>query len=324
MGNPRHGEDVCTNYTMFVVDMMARCMAISETSPLFIGFEEKVIDSLMNVFLNLDEKNRSIWHRVLCAQSLLQFFDIVSRKTIMNPDECENIFYSQQRAPKRLQYYVPKLCETIINKQVKTKSVRFSTGIVSKSLGQIKLNCLDLLTLKVWSELANMCFVHNQNNMFLGHFRHLLQTSMVFRRRYLKHLFVSEKLLERFVDFYTKQQPKSALHGYILNILDDMSRHEQREDDQEENENIDNDIKEKKNYSLDERDQWNIVEFFNANDAWNEFAETVSTQIEAQCSSDIQVPHIADNEEELDMLLQSLLGDLNEPIIIQASDQSDD
>ena len=163
---------------------------------------------------------------------------------------------------------------------------------------------LDLLPFEFWAELTNMAFVHSNNNLFLGHFHHLLKLAMLFRRRYLKHLFVNHRLMERFIDYYSKEQSKTALHGYILSILDDMHNHEQKDYNKETNE---------------DEDKWDIVDFFEANDAWNGFADTLSTEIDAQRSESIQTPNlgIGDNEEELDKLLKDLLNDdLNEPIQI--------
>merc|ERR1712228_584432 len=100
---------------------------------------------------------------------------------------------------------------------------------------------LGLLPLKFWSSLLDMALVHNQNNMFLCHFRRLIHLSMIFRRRFLKHLFESDQMLERFVDFYqNKPFPRTTLHGYILQMLWDIYNHDQRDEDEEDEENENN------------------------------------------------------------------------------------
>merc|ERR1719464_2134726 len=73
--------------------------------------------------------------------------------------------------------------------------------------------------------------------MFLCHFRRLIHLSMIFRRRFLKHLFENDQMLERFVDFYqNKPLPRTTLHGYILQMLWDIYNHDQREEDEEDEE----------------------------------------------------------------------------------------
>merc|ERR1712129_626656 len=134
-------------------------------------------------------------------------------------------------------------------------SLRLASGVIPKTFGQTKLNCLELLTvsadfaqfkcgnvlsllpLKFWSELLNLALIHNENNMFLCHFRRLIHLSMIFRRRFLKHLFENDQMLERFVDFYqNKPVLRTTLHGYVLQMLWDIYNHDQREDDDDDEE----------------------------------------------------------------------------------------
>merc|ERR1712130_1021238 len=81
----KHGDDVATKYGTFFIDMVARCASIQEAAELFDGFENKIIDSFMNGLLDSDGQKRTIWHRISCGQTLVQFLDISSRPTIMDP-----------------------------------------------------------------------------------------------------------------------------------------------------------------------------------------------------------------------------------------------
>ena len=84
-----------------------------------------------------------------------------------------------------------------------------------------------------------LTFAHPANNMHMCHFRRL-HLSMIFRRRFLKHLIVESlecHMLERFVDVsQNKPHPRCTLHGYILQMLWDISTHDQRHDEEDEEE----------------------------------------------------------------------------------------
>merc|ERR1712113_199718 len=212
---------------------------------------------------------------------------------------------------------------------------------------------------------------------FLCHFRRLIHLSMIFRRRFLKHLFENDQMLERFVDFYqNKPFPRTTLHGYILQMLWDIFNHDQREDDEEdenkennelpsddpeleeqdsvvineddedeqnennekeqekeqqedneeEEEEFGDDIVLKPNFSKAAEDQWDIVAFFNKNKVWKQFIVTVSIQMEMQNATETQVPNmnVANNQEQLDQLLQNLLGPNNEGGDDDSSDSDSD
>merc|ERR1712157_47021 len=150
------------------------------------------------------------------------------------------------------------MCATITTPNTQ-KSIKLASGLVPKPFGQVKLNCLELLTVSAdfaqfkcghvlgllsfdfWKELLNLAFVHNANNMYLCHFRRLIHLSMIFRRRFLKYLFLECQLLERFVDFYqNKPHPRTTLHGYILQMLWDIYNHDQRDDDESDNDDQQN------------------------------------------------------------------------------------
>merc|ERR1712228_584326 len=256
----------------------------------------------------------------------------------------------------RLHTFIPAMCDMITFNEERS-SIRLASGLIPKPFGQTKLNCLELLTvsadfaqfkcghvlgllpLKFWSSLLDMALVHNQNNMFLCHFRRLIHLSMIFRRRFLKHLFESDQMLERFVDFYqNKPFPRTTLHGYILQMLWDIYNHDQRDEDEEDEENENNeenqlsdeeefgdDVVLKPNFSKAAEDQWDIVKFFNQNKVWQQFIVTVSIQMEAQNATETQVPNmnVANNQEQLDQLLQNLLGPNNDGADTSDSTDSD-
>mmetsp|Transcript_2577 Transcript_2577/g.4178 ORF Transcript_2577/g.4178 Transcript_2577/m.4178 type:complete len:1436 (+) Transcript_2577:119-4426(+) len=424
----KHGDDVATKYSTFFIDMVARCASIQEAGELFKGHEHLVIDSFMNGLLDKDS-TRTVWHRICCGQTLVQFLDISSRPTIMDPtaamagmlgvvapDPNPNVLHPMfEDSLKRLHEYIPQMCAAITDKSVVLKPVKLASGEVEKPFGQVRLNCLELLTvsadfaqfkcghvlglLKVefWEELLNMAFTHNQNNMYLCHFRRLIHLSMIFRRRFLKHLFVHCQMLERFVDFYeNKPKPRTTLHGYILQMLWDIYNHDQRDDEEEDEnkndnneeneeeeeeeeqrdsvvinevpedilnaadgddaENADNndsednaaekekaneseeaekkeeedefgdDVVLKPNFSKEPEDQWDIVAFFHASEVWKAFTPTVTLQMEAQNATEPQVPNmnVANNQQQLDQLLQNLLGPSEDPESSDSDSDSDE
>ncbi|ETO03926.1 hypothetical protein RFI_33476, partial [Reticulomyxa filosa] len=129
---------------------------------------------------------------------------------------------------KRLHYYIPNLCQVITQPSASLGPIRLADGIIEKPLGQVRLNCLELLTVsadfaqfkcgKVLSNLKSdflkaildMVFIHKANNMFLCHFRRLIHLSMIFRRRFLKYLFVDYGMLDRLIEFYNSSQRRCS------------------------------------------------------------------------------------------------------------------
>ena len=119
------------------------------------------------------------------------------------------------------------------------KGIKLNYTVIQRPFGQIRMNCLELLTISadfaqfecgnvlgkipmtLWNHLLEMAFIHKNNNIFLCHFRRLTHLTMIFRRRILKHLFVEKKFLERFINFYVTERAKTPLHGYVLQMLYD-------------------------------------------------------------------------------------------------------
>ncbi len=176
--------------------------------------------------------------------------DICSRPTIMDPTQLlaaesgliepepsPNILYPLfDKCLKRLHEYIPKLTKLLINYKSDYKSIKLNYTTITKPFGQIRLHCLELLTISAdfaqfecgnvlgkipmnfWEYLVDMAFIHKNNNIFLCHFRRLIHLTMIFRRRILKHLFIEKKLLDKFIAFYVnKNNNPTALHGYIAN-----------------------------------------------------------------------------------------------------------
>ena len=108
-------------------------------------------------------------------------------------------------------------------------SITLSCGVVEKPFGQIRLHCLELLTIsadfaqfecgnvlgqiptRFWDYLLQMAFLHSNNNIFLCHFRRLIHLTMIFRRRNLKRL-----AMDMFIEWYVATPSKAALHGYVM------------------------------------------------------------------------------------------------------------
>ena len=265
-------DDVPTKMATFFIDLVARSSAIEEVAPLFENMENVIIDSFMEGILDAD-RQRTTWHRMFCGQILIQFMDICSRPTIMDPaqlmaaqenftepEPSPNILYPLfDKCLKRLHSYIPQLSDLVINYNSDFRSIRLNYGTIRKPFGQIRLHCLELLTIsadfaqfecgnvlgmipmKFWNYLLDMAFYHKNNNIFLCHFRRLIHLTMIFRRRILKHLFVEKKMLDRFITFYATEKGKTPLHGYVLQMVYDIWQHDQEMDDSEEDEDEDDD-----------------------------------------------------------------------------------
>ncbi len=91
------------------------------------------------LFLDKEGKHTT-WHRNFCGQILIQFIDICSRETIVDPaaliaaqnelclhEESPNILYSLvKQCLERLHYYIPQLCDLILQHNVKRSVLLWS------------------------------------------------------------------------------------------------------------------------------------------------------------------------------------------------------
>ena len=86
------------------------------------------------------------------------------------------------------------------------------------------------------------------------------------------------------------------------------------EGDDEKEDEFGDDVVLKPNFSSEPEDQWDIMAFFHSSEVWQQFAGTVSMEMDAQNATDTQVPNmnVATNQQELDKLLQNLLGPNND------------
>ena len=184
----KHCDDISTKYSVFFVDLVARCASIDNTKCLFNNQQDLIIDSFVNGLLGKTQigKNLNFWQRIRCGQSLVEYLDLASRERIMDPSIAatpfgfmqaqnafkENIFYpSFKYCLARLINYIPDLCMMIIgggntnkktNKKKKSsknndddrnkspmKLIKLSYGDINKPLGRLKLNALELLTVTI-------------------------------------------------------------------------------------------------------------------------------------------------------------------------------
>ena len=190
--------------------------------------------------------------------NIVQFMDICSRPTIMDPTQLlaaesgliepepsPNILYPLfDKCLTKLHSYIPRLSQMVIDYKSDFKSIKLNYQTIEKPFGQIRLHCLELLTIsadfarfecgnvlgkipmKFWIHLLEMAFIHKNNNIFLCHFRRLIHLTMIFRRRILKKLFVEKKMLNRFIDFYVNEKHKFYIR-YILQMIYDIWQHDQ-------------------------------------------------------------------------------------------------
>ncbi|ETO05323.1 hypothetical protein RFI_32074, partial [Reticulomyxa filosa] len=181
----------------------------------------------------------------------------------------KNLFIKlKKKSLKRLHTYIPVLCQTIVSPTRQLEPISLADGVIAKPFGQVRLNCLELLTVSAdfaqfkcgkvlgnlkfefWKAILDLAFTHKSNNLFLCHFRRLVHLSMIFKRRFLKYLFVDCVMLDRFIDFYHNELPRCTLHSYILQMLWDIYHHDQREAESTANE-----TKDKKEEANDEDNQ---------------------------------------------------------------------
>ncbi|ETO00427.1 hypothetical protein RFI_37017, partial [Reticulomyxa filosa] len=80
----KHGDDIATKYATFFIDLVARSASIDEAATLFYDHEEVIVDALVKALLD-EDNTRTLWQRIICGQTLVQFLDICSRPTIINP-----------------------------------------------------------------------------------------------------------------------------------------------------------------------------------------------------------------------------------------------
>eukprot|EP00483_Globobulimina_turgida_P005954 UN05964 len=179
-----------------------------------------IVDELVgNGLLN---KNTSVWTKIQCSQSLIQFLDICSRPTILDQQQQQQLQLHSVQTPEMNEY--PNICyslfEPLLDKlhsfmQELADVVVFRPNKTMKNekFGQFRLNCLELLTvaadfaqfdcgnalakipISFFKSLLDLAFIHERNNFFLVHFRRLIHLCMIFRRRILKILFLGENML---------------------------------------------------------------------------------------------------------------------------------
>eukprot|EP01084_Bolivina_argentea_P142171 249764_1 len=151
-------------------------------------------------------------------------------------------------------------------------------------------------------------------------FARLIYLTMIFKRRILKRLFLENKMLQRFIDFYAPNRellcygfirkkaemlniyipspiynviciyypkynentrPRTELHCYILQILWQIYKNDIVEDDEKSEELIDAQVL-KSNMSTEAEDQWDIISYLNNNIQWRDFYGIISSEIKKQ------------------------------------------
>ncbi|ETO17448.1 hypothetical protein RFI_19874 [Reticulomyxa filosa] len=82
----RNEDEIAVKYIIFFIDLVARSASVEEAGLLFHGHEELIVDSLMKGLLDEDQ-SRTSWQRVACGQTLVQYLDVCSRPTIVDPTQ---------------------------------------------------------------------------------------------------------------------------------------------------------------------------------------------------------------------------------------------
>merc|ERR1712087_748001 len=73
---------------------------------------------------------------------------MLAQENFTEPEPSPNILYPLfDRCLKRLHQYIPQLSDLVINYQSDFKSIRQSHVRINKPFGQIRLHCLELLTI---------------------------------------------------------------------------------------------------------------------------------------------------------------------------------
>eukprot|EP01083_Nonionella_stella_P143834 447840_1 len=125
----KYCDDVSTKYSVFFVDLVARCASIEETKCLFEQQSDRIIDSFVQGLLGTGHgKELNFWQRIRCGQSLVEYLDLASRPTIMDPSLAatpfgfmqaqnaykENIFIASfEICLTQLIQYIPPSCDII-------------------------------------------------------------------------------------------------------------------------------------------------------------------------------------------------------------------
>ena len=141
----KNNDNVSTKFSTFFIDLTARSPSIENCQILFKKeYATLIVDELVGKGLLDKDNKRTIWTRVQCAQTLIQFLDICSRPTIIDPsqmnmnmnnnnnannnnggsagimmdelDDHENILYQLfEPLLNQLHSYMPQLSNLVIN-----------------------------------------------------------------------------------------------------------------------------------------------------------------------------------------------------------------
>eukprot|EP01084_Bolivina_argentea_P307967 532396_1 len=312
ISNSKNGY-AATNYALYFIDIIADCATYKDVFIIFKGYENDIIDTFAQCLL--DEMNEyTTFHRIKCGQMLVGLLDILSRPTITNPEDAQagmlgvmmpqpsdNAFHIMfPNTLKRLQSFIPKLCNCIINKSgnIKLYPIKLNSDIIKSPFGLVRMYCLELLAISAdfaqmecgkclglikidfWKYLIDLAFIHCNNNFFLCEFRRLIHLCMMFRRRILKYLFIHCNMMTRFINFYNdKNNFRCELHAYILTILWDIYSNDQTENKQNkyfssldiwnENENEENEEKNNDENIINEEKNNDILNTKEKEDEWD-------------------------------------------------------
>eukprot|EP01083_Nonionella_stella_P143832 447836_1 len=141
----KYCDDVSTKYSVFFVDLVARCASIEETKCLFEQQSDRIIDSFVQGLLGTGHgKELNFWQRIRCGQSLVEYLDLASRPTIMDPSLAatpfgfmqaqnaykENIFIASiEYCLSQLIQHIPSLCDMISDEKRENESLQLSYDI---------------------------------------------------------------------------------------------------------------------------------------------------------------------------------------------------
>ena len=352
-----YGNDISYNYCLFLKNMLKRCALIRQTINLFKINNKNMLKIIIESFLkNLLNKKINKWHRIHCAKILKETIKFLSKPTILTSINVpksqaainlssENALYSMfDETLLKLGENIPLIINEIFNLDNldSIKIIKSQNRLIRNPLGLHKLHCLELLMLYInlnkfklenlgienmnylSSQLLNLVFIHNNNNIFLSIFRKFIGILQVHTPNDLEYIFLKCYMMDKFVEYYNNNNTiRTTLHSYILQILWDiyeyhkdlkmindeeyemqmemikeqMEQKKQNNDENNDNEkdsndkpdtNNDNDLfadDKKIEIEMPEK-EWNFVDYVESNEVYTTFMEMVEEQMEIQEDTD--------------------------------------
>ena len=248
-----YGEDVSNKYCGVITTLLKQCATMNETVPLFNNGDQNMLAFIIQTFIKCGlDKTKNKWYRIHCIQMVIQTLtDLCDTKVVERKNQrkkiiksSDNYLYSSfNEALKTLNKFIVLIGNEIIN--INSNDIIDIKSRSKKPLGLYRLKCMKLLMLYIdlclkqkmkfnelcitnlndlCKNLIDMALIHINNNLFLVQFRKFIIILDKYDIDSLKYMIDDCKMLQRFIEFYNKDNIQSALKSFILIILWDLKQ----------------------------------------------------------------------------------------------------